>query len=418
MFHPSFRRGSLLVLAVVAFAACEEVRVTVVDADRIEISPADATVLVNATIRLAATVYGSGGEELQERAVEWTSLDPVVATVDGAGTVTGVAPGSATIRARVGGTTASAGVTVVQGPVISLSPTSVSFDAVRNGPRPPDHPVSITNGGGGTLGGLSRTIRYAAGQPTGWLSASLSSTTAPATLVLRADQSGLTAGTYDAAVDVSSAQAGNSPQSVHVRLVVEAPPLLAPNAPTNLQATPISDSRIDLAWTHSGVLPLDHFEIQRARGSGSFSTIHTTPDGSVRTYADRGLDDETTYHYRVRACNVAGCSAWSATATARTPDDDDGGPPGTPSDVVATAASAMRIDVTWTAPGRQSHYEVRRRTGTGGAWTFTTSVGGSEVVYIDTGLNSGTTYQYQVRACNAGGCSDYSSVATATTRGN
>lgn len=66
------------------------------------------------------------------------------------------------------------------GPAITLDPTSVTFGGAQGGANPPVQTVSITNGGGGTLSGLGTSISYGTGQ--GWLSASLSSTTAPSTL--------------------------------------------------------------------------------------------------------------------------------------------------------------------------------------------------------------------------------------------
>src|SRR5439155_3562155 len=75
-------------------------------------------------------------------------------------------------------------------PASDLSPTSVSFGATPGGANPAPQTVSITNGGGGTLSGLAvEPISYGTGQPTGWLSATLSGSTAPATLTLSATRS-------------------------------------------------------------------------------------------------------------------------------------------------------------------------------------------------------------------------------------
>src|SRR5437762_7461251 len=67
-------------------------------------------------------------------------------------------------------------------PAIGLNPTSVSFSAIQGEANPAAQSVSVSNSGGGTLSGLGSSITYGTGQPTGWLSASLSSTTAPSTL--------------------------------------------------------------------------------------------------------------------------------------------------------------------------------------------------------------------------------------------
>ena len=106
------------------------------------------------------------------------------------------------------------------GPAISLSPTSLSFSAVQGGASPAAKTVSVTNIGTGTLSGLSASVSYANGS--GWLSASLNTTTAPATLTVTATTGSLAAGTYNATVSVSSGVASNSPQTVAVSFAISA----------------------------------------------------------------------------------------------------------------------------------------------------------------------------------------------------
>jgi hypothetical protein len=417
--HRHARRpfAGLALAAALAFAAgCQEVSITTLPAERVEISPEEAYVVRDATVRLTATAYGSDERVLHNRTAVWTSLDPEVASVDGEGNVRGLATGKARIRASVDGASAVGEVHVLRPARFAVSPTSVTFDAVRFGPRPADRTLSITNTGDGTLTSITVSIRYAAGQPTGWLSHTQVGTTAPTSVVLRAEHSGLAAGSYRATVELASPVADNSPRAVDVVLnVTEAPQ--PPAVPVDLEATAVSDEQIDLRWEHQTPPAADRFEIQRARGNGSFSTIHIIPSGSVRSYSDTGLSEETTYRYRIRACNAAGCSAWSETATATTFDDDDDFDqlPGTPTNVTAVGLTTSSIAVTWTPPGGQTRFEIRRRTGTGGQWTFSATVSGTTTTYLNTGLNSGTTYQYQVRACNNVGCSSYSSTATAST---
>lgn len=110
---------------------------------------------------------------------------------------------------------------VTQAPSITLSTASVPFGATIGLPPPSSATVAITNGGGGSLTGLSRgTITYGAGQPTGWLTASLSTTTAPSTLVLTPSITGLVAGTYTATVPISSTTPGVATKTVTVTLQV------------------------------------------------------------------------------------------------------------------------------------------------------------------------------------------------------
>jgi hypothetical protein len=106
-------------------------------------------------------------------------------------------------------------------PSIQLSDTSRIFTAVVGGGSPAPQTVSVTNGGGGTLSGLTcGPIEYGQGQPTGWLTCSVSPTTAPATVTLSVTTGSRAAGTYTATVPVRSGVANNSPQNISVTFEV------------------------------------------------------------------------------------------------------------------------------------------------------------------------------------------------------
>jgi hypothetical protein len=290
-------------------------------------------------------------------------------------------------------------------PAIGLAPTVVAFAATAGGANPASQAVAVTNAGnGGTLSGLSVAVTYGAEQPAGWLEAVLSGTTAPTTLTLTAMTGSLTPGSYSATVAVSSAVAANSPQQVQVSFTVANP---APGAPTGLTANAVSSSRIDLAWT-AGTGTTQWYRIERRLADGgSFAVIDSVPGGTL-SYASTGLEAATGYAYRVQGCTSGYCSGWSNEATATTAADDPTAP-NVPGNVTGVRVSPTQIRISWTAPGGQTHYVLRRRqTGAGGAWTFETTIPGNATEYLDEGLTAGATYQYQIRACSAAGCSDYS----------
>ena len=66
---------------------------------RIDIESLKAPLVVGATTKLSATARSSEGNPRSDVALSWTSNKPEVATVDGAGVVTAISPGSATITA-------------------------------------------------------------------------------------------------------------------------------------------------------------------------------------------------------------------------------------------------------------------------------------------------------------------------------
>lgn len=86
-------------------------------------------------------------------------------------------------------------------------------------------------------------------------------------------------------------------------------PLGVPVAPGNLTSTPVSASRIDLAWTHGGATG---FRVERSLNS-NFSSIQAAADlpGSARSYTATPLNAGTLYFFRVRASNAMGNSSYS-----------------------------------------------------------------------------------------------------------
>lgn len=199
-------------------------------------------------------------------------------------------------------------------PAIGISRSNVTFAASQGGANPPAENIQVTNSGGGTLSGLSTIVKYAAGQTTGWLTAALGSATAPTQLTLQAATGSLDAGIYDATVEVHSAGASNSPRLVTVSFVVK--PLTPPAAPTDLDAVATGQVRIDVTWTDNSDNE-SSFELQRSNFLGlTYTTIATLPAGTT-WHQDGDLQRNSTYWYRVRACNSAGCSAWSNADSAR-----------------------------------------------------------------------------------------------------
>lgn len=104
-------------------------------------------------------------------------------------------------------------------------------------------------------------------------------------------------------------------------------------------------------------------------------------------------------------------------ATAGTMTLSQPSPPGPPSSLAATVVSTSQIDLTWADTiSNETTFRVDRCTGsTCTLFTEIASLPANTTSYQVTGLASGTTYRFRVRAVNAGGSSAASSIVTATT---
>ena len=89
-----------------------------------------------------------------------------------------------------------------------------------------------------------------------------------------------------------------------------------PAAPSNLKATAISASQINLTWTDNSPNETG-FHIFRSTNGTTFTQVGTVGSG-VTGFPDTGLQRNTKYYYRVRAFDANGESADSNTISART----------------------------------------------------------------------------------------------------
>ncbi len=92
---------------------------------------------------------------------------------------------------------------------------------------------------------------------------------------------------------------------------------VAPNTPSNLTASAISDTQVDLNWADNSSNETG-FKIERKTGADGTYTQIATAGANVTTYSDTGLSASTTYYYRVEAYNSAGDSSYSNEAGAMT----------------------------------------------------------------------------------------------------
>lgn len=125
------------------------------------ITPVTKPIVVSATLPLSATARLGNGDPRTDAAIAWTSETPSVATVDGAGVVTGVAAGTATIRAASGQANGTITIAVVKNTLtgLSVAPATsnvrtgdvVRFKAIPAGPGSEFAPRWAVSGDGATV---------------------------------------------------------------------------------------------------------------------------------------------------------------------------------------------------------------------------------------------------------------------------
>ncbi|MCE7032886.1 hypothetical protein LY625_09725 [Lysobacter sp. GX 14042] len=211
--------------------------------------------------------------------------------------------------------------------------------------------------------------------------------------------SGKAAGIYAyriKACNPAGCSAVSASKSVQVVYPPSAPPALTVPA-TN------SSGSYTVSWT--AVSGATKYQLQERLAGGSFATIH---DASGASKAISGKATGT-YEYRIRACNAAGCGGYSAgksTAVTRPPTS-------APTLTAPTSNTTGSYTVSWAAVSGATRYQLQERPAGGSFATIHDASGTSKGV---SGKATGT-YEYRIRACNAGGCGSYSAVkSTQVTR--
>jgi Tol biopolymer transport system component len=96
---------------------------------QVVVAPGSQNLTEGGQAAFSARALDDAGEEIEGRAVAWTSSNESAATITPQGVATAVAAGSATIRATVDGKVGSATLTVIQAPVatVEISPAQVGL---------------------------------------------------------------------------------------------------------------------------------------------------------------------------------------------------------------------------------------------------------------------------------------------------
>jgi hypothetical protein len=185
-----------------------------------------------------------------------------------------------------------------------------------------------------------------------------------------------------------------------------------PAAPTFADAKAASAGEIDVTWTDQSTDEAG-FVVERSAGTtgttwaqvGTVVSTSTAGTGTVYTFQDKSVIDNTTYTYRVRATHNGVPSTASNTATATTPALP--GTPNAPTALTVSPVSTSSIKLTWADnSGAETGFVVERSatapTDTT-VWTTVTTTAANVKTYTDSGRSASTVYWYRVRAVNGSG---------------
>jgi len=214
------------------------------------------------------------------------------------------------------------------------------------------------------------------------------------------DGSAAGATTYVYRVMARDAAGNNSDPSSTASATTYAPVPLTVGGPGGT----VTIANYTVSWTVSGGTGVT-YELQESKNDATFGSPTTYPSQSGTSQSITGKNDGD-YWYRVRACNVMGCSAYRTATSAvivRIPDTTN---PTTPTgfNVVPLGSSSNRL--TWQASTDDrgvTSYRIERCAGLG-CTTFA-EVGSTTtaLTFDDTGLASNSMYRYQVKARDAAG---------------
>jgi len=192
-------------------------------------------------------------------------------------------------------------------------------------------------------------------------------------------------------------------------------PTTPPDAPSDLSATAVSATQINLAWADNANNE-SGFKIERCQGPGCTNFAQIAIVGAnVKSYSDPGLLASTTYAYRILAYNAGGDSSPSNEASAKTLNVTL--PPTAPGSLTAKAVSRSQINLSWADnSNNEDGFKIERCQGSSCTnFVQIATVGANARSYSDTGLRRRTWYRYRIRGYNAGGNSAYSIPASART---
>ncbi len=207
--------------------------------------------------------------------------------------------------------------------------------------------------------------------------------------------------------NTSQTTLGGDYDGIIVNFSAGGPVVLPPDPPTDLTATVLSPTRIQLDWKDNADNE-NRYVIDHKTPSTSWSPLETVaPNSETWTVAD--LSPDTEHSFRVKAANSQHESDWSNVATVTTGTFDP------PANLTATGHSSEEVMLTWddNTDGEEG-YELEYRK-PGDSWMSAGGAAADAEKAMLGGLEANTTYDFRIRAFAGNIATDYSNTAQGRT---
>ena len=194
-----------------------------------------------------------------------------------------------------------------------------------------------------------------------------------------------------------------------------------PGPPTDLDATAVDSTRIDLAWNppdDDGGSPITGYRIEMSpNGTSGWDDLEENTGSDDTFYSDTTLSPNTTRHYRVSAINDDNLTSDPSNVDNAT---TIGTVPGMPTNLTAESQDTAQIDLRWRAPSSDGGSPITgyriEVSDDGRSWVdLKRNTEDTDAEYSHTGLRPGSLRYYRVSAINSVGTGRPSRLAFATT---
>lgn len=190
--------------------------------------------------------------------------------------------------------------------------------------------------------------------------------------------------------------------SAYTNIVSAKTQLGVPVAPSGLTVAALSQTRVRLSWQDNSATETSYTVERKKTDETNFTLVSTVVAANTTSYEDTGLQDFTTYIYRIRAANATGNSAYTAGASVTTWIKV----PNIPMSFTATPVSQNQIELNWEDKAvNETAYILEVSAGNANGYTQVAELAPNTIAYTHQNLSLQIIYYYRLTAKNEGGSS-------------